>query len=265
MLGDNDHTPFSNTSLKYVNSINGLFGNSLFATTESDGIWVESKNTNGKYHLAGEWFNEVKMLNHTPADKLHLIDFKLELFYNDLIFKNIYPHWFLLSELSQFYPDEPCTLLELLKVMTDTSFLDKKVNKLHELITKMDEEYQKYANSDELFASIKASAISNANYQAQLCLSGIVDHPTTSLSNLIYGEKEYTKWFSLYIQSISTRLKRDTRLAQTNIAIDPKNLRIWMGQFSLMIGGYPATLVDFLSEATPNKIKKHPICGDADQ
>lgn len=188
---------------------------------------------------------------------LHPIDFKLKIFYDDLIFKEIEPHWLLLSELNKFYPDEPCTLLELSKIMSDKSLLEQKIAKLKNLIPKMDEEFQKYSNNSELFASIKASALFAASDKVQIRLSGIIDKQATFLSSLIYGEKEYTQWYNTYLQDLSTRLENDAKLAQTDLTIDSDNLKLWLGQFASMIGRYHDSLDAFLSHATPNKQKSH--------
>jgi DNA-directed RNA polymerase subunit RPC12/RpoP len=251
----NEDKPFKNTDEKYVNSINGLLGDRLFASIKSDGIWIESKYTNGKFHLISTWFNTVKQekKNYNKDRKLHSIDFKLEVFYNDLIFKEIEPHWLLLSELNKFYPDEPCTLLELSKIMSDKSLLEQKIAKLKKLIPKMDEEFQKYSNSSELFASIKASALFTASDKVQMCLSGIVGKRAILLSSLIFGEKEYTHWYNTYLQSLSTRLEKDAKLAQTDLTIDSDNLKLWLGQFSSMVGGYPGSLDALLSHATQSE------------
>lgn len=161
---------FKHANQKYANSINGLLGDRLFASIKLDGIWIESKYTNGRFHSTNTCFNtmEIKMQISDQERKIHLIDFKLKAFYDDLIFKKIEPYWLLLSELNTFYPDEPCTLLELSKVMSDKSLLEQKATKLKKLISKMDKEFQKYCDSSKLFASIKASALYSANYKAQI-------------------------------------------------------------------------------------------------
>lgn len=198
-LDKNGDELFKHANQKYANSINGLLGDRLIASIRSDGIWIESKYTNGRFHSTSTCLNtmEIKMQMPDQGRKIHPIDFKLKVFYDDLIFKKIEPYWLLLSELNTFYPDESCTLLELSKVMSDKSLLEQKASKLKKLISKMDKEFQKYYGSSKLFASIKASALFTASHKAQLCLNGIVDKQATFLSSLIYGKKEYAQWYNI--------------------------------------------------------------------